>query len=85
MTEVDYYENVRQKLTLGHNQIPPPPKHKLIYKLLKLFWNEEEIKILAHFHSAAKSITLEELENSPLNKKLFPASGIQFNGIAIAH
>lgn len=60
MTEVDYYENVRQKLTLG--QINPPPKHKLIFKLLKLFWNEEEIKILTHFPSAEKSITLEELE-----------------------
>lgn len=60
MTEIDYYENVRQKLTLG--QINPPPRHKLIFKLLKLFWNEEEIKILTHFHSADKSITLEELE-----------------------
>ena len=60
MTEVDYYENVRQKLTLG--QINPPPRHKLVYKLLKLFWNEEEIKIITHFPSADKSITLEELE-----------------------
>ncbi len=59
MTEVDYYENVRQKLVLGPLNAP---KHRKIIKLMKVFWNEEEIKILSHFESADKSITLKQLE-----------------------
>lgn len=59
MTEVDYYEIVRQKLTLGPLKAP---KHKKIIELLKTFWNEEEIRILSEFESADKSISLRELE-----------------------
>jgi Pyruvate/2-oxoacid:ferredoxin oxidoreductase delta subunit len=59
MVEIDYYDIVRQKMNLGpllH------PKHKKITALLKAFWNEEEIKILAQFETADKSITLKKLE-----------------------
>jgi len=59
MTEVDYYETVRQKLVLGPLFAP---KHRKIKKLMKVFWNEEEIKLLAHFESADKHISLKQLE-----------------------
>ncbi len=59
MTEVDDYEVVRQKLVLGPLKYP---KHRKIKKLMKVFWNEEEIKILSHFESADKTISLKELE-----------------------
>jgi len=60
MVEVDYYDIVRQKLTLGPLKVP---KHKKTIELLKTFWNKEEIKILSKFESADKSITLKQLES----------------------
>ena len=66
MTEVDYYEIVRQKLTLGPLSTP---KHRKITKLMKIFWNEDEIKLLSYFDSADKHITLNQLtERSGLSK-----------------
>ena len=59
MTEVDYYENVRQKLVLGPLDAP---KHRKIIKLMKVFWDEEEIKLLSHFNPADQYITLKQLE-----------------------
>ena len=59
MTGEDYYEIVRQKLVLGPLNTP---KHRKITKLLKVFWNEEEIKLLSHFDSADKYVTLKQLE-----------------------
>ncbi|MFX0010792.1 MAG: 4Fe-4S binding protein [Candidatus Hermodarchaeota archaeon] len=59
MSEVDYYDIVRQKMTLGPLTTP---KNKKIIKLLKVFWNEEEIKILSHFNKADEYITLSLLE-----------------------
>ncbi len=59
MTEADYYEIVRQKLTLGPLYAP---KHKKVIELLKVFWNEEEIKILSHFEGTEKDITVRQLE-----------------------
>ncbi len=38
MTELDYYDIVRQKLVLGPLNAP---KHRKVTKLLKVFWNEE--------------------------------------------
>jgi Pyruvate/2-oxoacid:ferredoxin oxidoreductase delta subunit/peptidyl-tRNA hydrolase len=67
MTEVDYYETVRQKLVLGPLKTS---KHRKIRKLLKVFWNEEEAKILSHFESADKSIRLKDLaEKTGILKK----------------
>ncbi len=54
----DYYEIVRQKLTLGPLSAP---KHPKVIELLKIFWNEDEIKLLSHFPTADKFIPLKEL------------------------
>ena len=59
MTEIDYYEQVRQNLELGPLHAP---KHKKIIKLLKIFWNEEEIKILSHFGKVGNFINAKALE-----------------------
>ena len=59
MTETDPYEIVRRKMTLGPLYAP---KHKSVMKLLKIFWNEEEINILSNFETADKWITIKELE-----------------------
>ena len=58
MPNVDYYEEVRQKLTLG--PLFAPKHHKTI-EIMKILWNEEEIKILSHFPSADKTISLRNL------------------------
>ena len=58
MTEADYYENVRQKLSLGRFVTP---KHDKIIELLKIFWDEETIEILYHFPNAGQLISLKEL------------------------
>ncbi|MFX0133084.1 MAG: ATP-binding protein [Candidatus Hodarchaeota archaeon] len=58
MTEIDYYENVRQKLSLGRFVTP---KHDKIIELLKIFWDEETIEILNHFPNAGELITVKEL------------------------
>ncbi|MFW9867958.1 MAG: ATP-binding protein [Candidatus Thorarchaeota archaeon] len=59
MTEVDYYDLVRKKLVLGPLS---SPKHRKIIKLMKVFWNEEEIILLSHFDSADKHMSLKQLE-----------------------
>ncbi len=66
MAEIDYYENVRQKLVLGPLYAP---KHKSVLKLLKIFWNEEEIKILSQFETADKWVTVKQLEERTGNPK----------------
>ncbi len=45
-TKLDYYEIVRQKLYMGPLAAP---KIEKTYDLMKVYWNEETIKILAHF------------------------------------
>ena len=66
MTETDNYEIVRQKLVLGPLKTP---KHRKITKLMKVFWNEEEIKLLSHFEPADKWTSLKQLqERSGLSK-----------------
>jgi ferredoxin len=59
MSEMDPYEVVRKKMVLGPLYAP---KHKSVMKLLKIFWNEEEINILSKFETADKWITIKELE-----------------------
>jgi len=58
MTEIDYYEQVRQNLVLGPINAP---KHKKIIKLMQVFWNDEEIKILSHFGKVGQWISLGKL------------------------
>ncbi len=59
MSEVDNYEVVRQKLALGPLTTP---KHRKIRKLLKIFWNEEEINLLSHFRPADEYNSLKQLQ-----------------------
>lgn len=67
MTQVDYYEIVRQKLQLGPIIAP---KHKKIFELMKIFWNEEEIKILSQFNKAGRITSLKELtEKTGISKQ----------------
>ncbi len=68
MIEIDHYEQVRQNLVLGPINAP---KHKKIIKLMQVFWNEEEIKILSYFGKVGKWISPKELEEKtgiPKNK-----------------
>jgi len=58
MTEVDNYEIVRQKLQIGRITAP---NHRKIFELMKIFWNEEEIKILSHFNNVGIKISRKEL------------------------
>ena len=58
MNQTDYYEVVRQKLKLGPVYAP---KHKKIYELLKLLWNEEEIKLLSYFEGVGKMLSPRKL------------------------
>ncbi|MFX1450717.1 MAG: hypothetical protein ACFFCM_07745, partial [Promethearchaeota archaeon] len=58
MTEVNLYENVRQKLAIGAFNTP---KHEKIIELMKIFWNEEAIKILFHFPKSGNLISIKEL------------------------
>jgi len=58
MAEPDYYDLVRQKLTLGPVQAPNHPK---IIELMKVFWDQETIKLLSYFPPAGQRISLTEL------------------------
>ena len=59
MSNLDYYDIVRQKMVLGPLIAP---KHDKIIELLRIFWNEEEIKILSHFKKADEWTSLKELQ-----------------------
>ena len=59
MKEVDYYEHVRLNLVLGPLQAP---KHKKIIELMKVFWTEEDIKILYHFDKVGNWVSGKQLE-----------------------
>jgi len=67
MTEVDNYEIIRQKLKLGPLFAP---KHKKVEELLRIFWSEEEAKLLSQFNSCDTPTTLRELaERTGLSKQ----------------
>ena len=55
---VDLYETVRQKLSIGAIKTP---RHEKVIELMKVFWNEEEIKLLSHFPKSGKLISAKEL------------------------
>lgn len=57
-SQKDNYEIVRQKMKLGPIFAP---KHPKVDKLLRIFWNEEEIEILAQFNSCDTPTALREL------------------------
>ncbi|HUY00131.1 MAG TPA: 4Fe-4S dicluster domain-containing protein [Candidatus Deferrimicrobium sp.] len=65
--ETDYYEIVRQKLKVGPIAAP---KHEKVYELMKVFWDEDTIKLLSHFPNAGQEISVDELaEKSGLEQK----------------
>jgi Pyruvate/2-oxoacid:ferredoxin oxidoreductase delta subunit len=67
MTEIDYYESVRRNLELGPVFAP---KHKKIVQLMKVFWDEDEIKILSHFDKVGKFTTTKQLaEKTGMSKE----------------
>ncbi|MHA1439552.1 MAG: 4Fe-4S binding protein [Promethearchaeota archaeon] len=67
MSEVDYYEIIRQKLELGPLFAP---KHKKVEELLKIFWNEDEAKLLSHFNSCDTPTSIRELiERTGMSRK----------------
>ncbi|MBD3228003.1 MAG: hypothetical protein GF329_07420 [Candidatus Lokiarchaeota archaeon] len=59
MTEIDPYEEVRKKLSIGPLQAP---KHEKIYELLRIFWDEKTIELLSYFPQVGKLIKVSELE-----------------------
>ncbi len=67
MTEVDYYEIVREKLNVEPLRVP---KHEKSIELLKVLWDEDVIKVLSHFPAVGEGeITIKELiEKSGLEK-----------------
>ncbi|MHA1385227.1 MAG: 4Fe-4S binding protein [Candidatus Helarchaeota archaeon] len=65
--EVNYYELVRRKLNLGPIITP---KHEKVIELLKIFWDEETVKLLSNFPNAGYFISISELmEKTGLSKK----------------
>ncbi|HUX99728.1 MAG TPA: 4Fe-4S binding protein [Candidatus Deferrimicrobium sp.] len=65
MTESNYYEIVRQKLKLGPIYAP---KHKKIFELMQIFWNEDAIKVLSYFEGIGKMLSprkLAKISNIP--------------------
>jgi ferredoxin len=58
MTQADLYETVRQKLSIGAIKTP---SHEKVFELMKVFWNEQEIKLLSYFPKSGKLISIQEL------------------------
>ena len=80
MSEIDNYEIVRQKLSLGSLYAP---KHKKIFELMKILWNEEEIEIISKFEGADKYTSLKSLEEStgiPRDKLVLILDGLYDKG-----
>ena len=51
MSNVDYYEKVRQKMSTG---AIATPKYKKVLEFLKIIWNEEEAKLVSNFEGVGK-------------------------------
>ena len=58
MTEVHYYDIVRNKLRAGPIGAP---KHKKVLEFLRIIWTEEEAKLLSHMEGVRKLITPRKL------------------------
>ncbi|MHA1270484.1 MAG: 4Fe-4S dicluster domain-containing protein [Candidatus Helarchaeota archaeon] len=67
MSNIDYYELVRQKLRVGKLGAP---KHKKVIDFLKVIWTEEDVKLLCNMDGIGKLITARKLaEKVNLDKK----------------
>ncbi|NVM02062.1 MAG: hypothetical protein HWN67_06980, partial [Candidatus Helarchaeota archaeon] len=58
MTEVDYYDIVRNKLRVGPIGAP---KHKKVLEFLRIIWTEEEAKLLSYMEGVRKLVTPRKL------------------------
>ncbi|TFF87445.1 MAG: 4Fe-4S dicluster domain-containing protein, partial [Promethearchaeota archaeon] len=67
MSDTDYYEKVRQKLSVaGHGA----PKHKKVIEFLKVIWTEEEAELLSKMDGVAKLTTARKLsKKTGIDKK----------------
>ncbi|NHI93086.1 MAG: 4Fe-4S dicluster domain-containing protein [Candidatus Lokiarchaeota archaeon] len=67
MTEIDYYDIVREKLNVEPLRVP---KHEKTIELLKVLWDEDVIKVLSYFPAIGKGGTSvkELIEKSGLEK-----------------
>ena len=59
MSEVDYYELIRQKLAVGAGL--GAPKHESVMKFLRMIWNKEEVQLLNEFKGVGKTLTASKL------------------------
>ncbi len=58
MTEIDHYESVRQKMSVGGIGTP---KHKKTIEFLKRLYNEEEIQLIDNFERAYQPLSAGKL------------------------
>ncbi|MFX1452363.1 MAG: 4Fe-4S dicluster domain-containing protein [Promethearchaeota archaeon] len=58
MTDIDHYESVRQKMSVGPLGTP---KHKKTIEFLKILYNEEEIELLDHFDKGYQFLSISKL------------------------
>ena len=58
MTEIDYYESVRQKMSIDGLGTP---KHKRTIEFLKRMYSDEEIKLIDHFDRAYQLLSPKQL------------------------
>ncbi|NHI90961.1 MAG: 4Fe-4S dicluster domain-containing protein [Candidatus Lokiarchaeota archaeon] len=59
MSDVDYYEEVRQKLKIGEGL--GTPKHKSVMEFLRMIWNEEEIQLLNNFEKVGETYSVAKI------------------------
>ncbi len=63
MTQVDYYELVRQKMNIGQKGGGGlgAPKHEKVIEFLKVIWTEEDVELLNHFDGVGKFLSAEKI------------------------
>lgn len=59
LSDVDYYEKMREKLSVGAGL--GAPKHESVMNFLRMIWNEEEIKLLDNFDRVGETLTVAKV------------------------
>ncbi|NHI93812.1 MAG: 4Fe-4S dicluster domain-containing protein [Candidatus Lokiarchaeota archaeon] len=66
MSDIDIYEQLRQKLNI---QGQGAPNHRAILDFLKIIWTEDDVKLLLNFDSVGKFVSAAKIaKNSGLEK-----------------
>lgn len=69
MSEIDYYEEVRQKLKIGEGL--GTPKHERVMDFLRMIWNEEEVKLLNNFDGVGNALSAAKMaKKAGMDKKI---------------